>query len=405
MPIRSPWLCLLAAGLVWGGAAREAAAHGRFPAAGSVAEDPSNRQRIWVRATYGILVTDNGGERWSWVCPEAVGFDANREDPAVVISGDGSIIAGTFEGLTVSPDGCRWLAAGGELADRFFVDVQMEADPAALVSLSSNGIAADTFEVNLWSTADNGASWAHLGAAPPVDFLALTMGVSAANPDRIYLSGRDGMSGAYSAVLQRSDDRGMTWTRVTLPEGDSADGSVIAYMGGVHPGDADRAYVGLATTVEQAITRFVLLATADAGATWTNVYERPHGVAGFALSPDGNYVAIGSETDGLWTASSDTLMFEKTSDVHVRCLTWAAGGLYACTDEFKDGYSLGVSQDRGQTFEQIMHLSSPCGPLDCPADSEVGSECPARWPAEQAELGAKDCDAAAAAAAARAAAV
>jgi MYXO-CTERM domain-containing protein len=369
-------------------------AHGRFPAAGSVAIDPGAPERVMVRTTYGILQTEDAGGLWSWVCPEAIGFDADREDPPLVVATGGSVVVGTFNGLVVSHDGCDYGAVGGELEGRYFVDVQPEADPSELIALSSNGLAGGTFEVNLWSSADSGSSWTHLGMAPPADFLALSLATAPSDPARLYLSGRDGSSGAYEAVVQMSADRGASWTRIALPEGMSSTGKITAYLGGVQPGDPDRIYVGVAETNEDnEIIRFVVLFSENAGQDWQNIYERAYAVTGFALSPDGDTVAVGSEQDGLFTAPVSTHAFEKISELHIRCLAWNASGIYACVDEFKDGYTLGLSKDEGATFDELMNLSSPCGPPACALASSVGKECPARWPSEQAELGAEDCGA------------
>jgi photosystem II stability/assembly factor-like uncharacterized protein len=380
--------CLLGAML----AAAPAWAHGRFPAAGQVAVDPGDPAEIWVRSTYGILISTDAGVNWAWMCPEAVGFNADREDPALVLTADGSAVVGTFAALTVSHDSCDFVPVAGELGERFFVDVQPEANPASVVALSSNGIGADTFEVNLWSSGDNAVTWEHLGASPAPDFLALTLGVALSDPNRLYLSGRDGVVGAYTASLQRSDDRGASWMRVELPDGTSTDGSVVSYLGAVDAQNADKLYVGVVSTdADGVVTRFVILASDDGGEAWQNVYERPHALSGMALSPDGASVAIGSDADGLWIAPASTLMFTKVSDLHIRCLTWVESGLYACADEFKDGFTLGRSDDGGMSFVPLMHLDSPCGPVDCPVETSAGRECPARWPSEQAELGAEDC--------------
>ena len=385
--------------LVGASAASPVWAHGRFPAAGLIAIDPGNPDRVWVRTTYGLLVTSDHGKNWRWVCQEAVGFNADREDPPVVISADGSVTAGTFAGLRVSHDGCAWEGIGGDLADRFYVDIQAEADPAQLVTLSSNGVMADAFEVNLWASSDNAATWTHLGVSPPADFLALTLGLALSDPNRIYLTGRDGVSGAYEAVFFRSIDRGQAWTRVPLPEGMSTDGRLVAYMGGVDPTNPDRVYVGTVENDLDTIVRFVVWASDDGGDTWQNVFERPHSVSAFALSPDGSTIAVGINVDdtacpdcnGLWIGQSSDLMFTKRSTLHVGCLTWTDRGIYACGDEFKDGYTAAFSEDGGQTFTPLMNLSSPCGPLECPADTSVEAECNPRWAIERNELGAKDC--------------
>jgi hypothetical protein len=64
---------------------------------------------------------------------------------------------------------------------------------------------------------------------------------------------------------------------------------------------------------------------------------------------------------------------------HFRCLGQRPGNttdLYACGDMFQDGFSVGVSHDRGQTFEKVMKLSDLQGLLAC---SGVQSKCAAHW--------------------------
>jgi MYXO-CTERM domain-containing protein len=77
------------------------------------------------------------------------------------------------------------------------------------------------------------------------------------------------------------------------------------------------------------------------------------------------------------------------SSTNVLCLTWDASGLYACADEFLQGFTAGKSTDEGKTFTPIMHLADLCGPLDCPAASSVGEQCPTLWPTVQATIAAE----------------
>jgi hypothetical protein len=99
------------------------------------------------------------------------------------------------------------------------------------------------------------------------------------------------------------------------------------------------------------------------------------------MSPDGATILVGGQADGVWRAPSATLMLEKVSSVAVQCLTWGSAGVYACAGEFNDGFTVGLSADQGTSFSPVMHLSCLRGPLACGADTEVGQQCPAVWPA------------------------
>ncbi|MEM6787033.1 MAG: hypothetical protein AAF715_05895 [Myxococcota bacterium] len=366
-------------------------AHGRFPLAGQVAVDPNDPLRVFVRTTYGMLVTEDGSNSWAWICPEGPGFDADLEDPSILVAGDGSILVGTFNGLSRAPDVCAFTDATGTPSDAFFVDVRRGSTPSVIRAISSNGIGPDAFDVAVWASSDDGASFSRLGTAPPADVLALTLGTSRADDDRIYISGRGGtVTDGYDAVVLRSDDAGATWQRFIVPGGDE---QTLPYIGAVDPVDPDIFYVGLVRIDQDlGVTYYGLLVTQDGGASFTEAFTRETNMPGFALSPDGTRIAIGGADEGLWTADASTLDFTQVNDAVVRCLTWTESGLYACTDQFVDGFNLAVSTDEGATLTPLSMLSSPCGPPTCDATTPTGEFCPAEWVIERLELGATTCD-------------
>lgn len=380
------------------GATQTASAHGRFPQAGQVVVDPSDSGRIFVRTTYGATLTLDGGETWYWLCPETIDFNADKEDPPIVVMSDSSVVAGTFKGLSVSPDfGCDFEHVGGDLAGRFFVDVQPKEGDAGAVAISSNGLGTFAFEVNLWESDDNAATWTHFGTAPPEDFLALSLGIAFSDDDRLYLTGRDGTDDAsLEGVLYRSDDRGQTWQRLPVPNTSGPAGTqILPYIGAVTADDADNLYIGVVTTQEDNIVvHFELLHSTDGAQTWTSIFEADDDVSGFALSPDATKVVVGGPKQGLWVAPTDTHAFTKVSELRIGCLTWVESGIYACADQFIDGFTLGVSTDDGETFTPLAELGSPCGPPpECPADSSTAELCIPAWPQEQKELDAQPtCD-------------
>lgn len=388
----APWRLLagLWFGLVAlvGGSLREASAHGRFPLAGQIAVDPSDPMRVFVRTTYGILVTEDGSNNWSWICPEGPGFDADTEDPAIIVGSDGSLLVGTFDGLSRASDLCSFATAEGTPPDSFFVDLQRGSAPSVLRAVSSNGVSSDVFDVAVWGSTDDGATWSQLGVAPPSDVLALTLATAPSDDDRLYLSGRGGSAGSYEGVIMRSDDAGATWQRLTVP---GADDMTLPYLGAVDPVDPDIFYVGLVRVEDQEVVYYGLLVTQDGGQTFTEVFTRTSNMPGFALSPDGTTVAIGGAEEGLWLADASSLQFAKANETVVRCLNWTDAGIYACTDQFVDGFNLGLSTDEGATFTPLSELSSPCGPPTCDASTPVGEFCPAEWQVERLELGATTC--------------
>ncbi|MFO0586223.1 MAG: sialidase family protein [Polyangiaceae bacterium] len=351
-------------------AASPARANGRYPAAGLVAIDPSDPKHVVVRATYGVLSTVDDGATWTWVCEQSVGFSDN-EDPMVSITKDGTIVAGTFNGLSSSTDrACSFAFAGGDLADRFAVDLSVEKpSPDHVLAIVSNGIGGGKFETRVYESLDDAKTWSQAGVDLPQDFLGLSIDSAPSDTQRIYTTGRFG-SPDYTGAVMRSDDRGQTWTKLPIP---SSNDQAPPYLSAIDPADPDRAYVRLDTADAD-----VLMVTSDGGMTWAEAFKGTGPLLGFALSPDGQTVAVGGEKDGLWTAPKDTLMFTKVSDVGVRCLTWTPDRLYACADEFKDGFHVGYSTNDGKTFKAYEHLASIC-PQECPAGSTTAEKCGDQW--------------------------
>jgi photosystem II stability/assembly factor-like uncharacterized protein len=354
-------------------ASSAALANGRFPAASQLVVSPQAPNFMVLRATYGVLVSKDAGKTWDWVCERSVGY-SGAEDPSMGMLGAHTILAGTFEGLSVSPDeGCSWAMAGGELAPHVFIDVVVRPDaPSQALGLTST-YASDTdggelYTNVLFATTDEGAHWARTGAALPGDALTETLEVAKSDPARIYVSAATGPRGKKQGRFFASTDTGTTFTEypLTMNEAERA-----PYIAAVDPHDANRVYV---RTLSEGQSR--LLVTDDGGQNFRSVFEGP-ALLGFALSGDGSKVWIGN-TDGLYVASKEALTFEKRSSVIIQCLAISGDTLYACSNE-ASGFILGASKDEGATWAPLLHLWTLRGPLACAPGTSTDS-CQADWP-------------------------
>jgi hypothetical protein len=357
-------------------APREALANGRFPIADHLTVDPNDPSHLVLRTTYGILETSNAGTSWAWICEGAVGY-GGTQDPAMAILGDGTVLAGLFEGLGVTHDrGCSWAMAEGPLKGEYIIDVSTQKDdPSRGVAITSTGTGSG-FHVIVAETTDNGVTWTQAGNAILSDFIALTIDVAPSDPQRIYASGLVGK--ALAPAIERSDDRGMTWTRTYL---DPIWAEEVPFLSAIDPTNPDRLYVRLSG---DPIDR--LIVSDDGGATFTEIYTGQDDLLGFALSPDGTRVAVGGPKDGIRTASTVDHVFTQTSSIYTRCLTWAEAGLYACGNEFTDMFTLALSQDEGKTFTPLYHLKDIC-PIECPEGAPTPPACVQMWPPLASTLG------------------
>jgi MYXO-CTERM domain-containing protein len=315
-----------------------------------------------MMTTFGIVSTRDAGDNWDLICEGGAGY-ADTE-PGIAITVAGTLIAGFSNGVGVGrAQGCEWSVV--DLDGRPAVDVSVAAGGAlALATLAGQSY--------IYRSVDDGASFQMLGVPLPAGLAGLTLDAAPSDAGRLYVSAIEVATEA--GKLVRSDDSGQTWSVFDVPTSGTDFGP---FIGAVDPNDANVVYV------RSAGGPGTLFVTKDGGATFSEAYKSPTGnLRGFALSPDGSTVAVGTEFDGLWRAPTTTLAFQKVSELPIRCLTWRQAGLYACVNEalYNDCFSVGLSTDEGTSFTPLLALGAVRGPLDCDVATSVGAVCPASWP-------------------------
>lgn len=353
-----------------------ARANGKFPSADFLVAAPNDPATILARTTFGILLTQDQGQHWRWVC-EGGALYKNYE-PAVALTGAGHLVLAYLDGIgAAGPALCDYAKKPGDFEGVFVVDVSIDPDtPSRVYGLSAQGGLNIT---KVHRSDDEGESWVQAGVDLPKNFLGKTLELPNGAEPRIYVSGQDTSTGSLVGRVARSVDDGESWELFDVP------GSSIGtapFIGAVDPTDPDTLYVRLDGAPGQ------LLVSQDAGESWTPIFTGTGFLKGFALSPDGETVLVGGDLDGIYRASTTDFVFEKVSDVGARCLRWEDEGLYVCGDEVLDGFTLGVSHDGADSFTALLHLPCLEGPLDCAAETTVGATCPGEWPATAMQIGA-----------------
>lgn len=377
MHLRLVFGALIALGIIT--LAPYASAHGAFPAVRQLAADPSDPSRIFARATHGVLSSDDHGQSWRWVCTTAAGY-GSTEQPALAVSGSGSLLLGAFDGLLTSPDrSCTW--APNPSLSRTVTGLAVDAkDPNRVVVLMSSSASSGGFDSELWQSSNAGASYQSVPGPLDATTLFTGVGIAASDPTRIYLSGLQGSKN----VVFASDDSGATWAPAVVVPVTPGSTSEIA---GVHPNDPDRVYVRAGHAKTQS-SEGALLVSHDGAKTFTEVMKHQAPLLGFALSPDGDRVFVGygdphggvtldQAALGLYSADSDQNVFSRVHPGPVACVTFVGPELWACTSQADHGFEIGRSDDGGVSFTPVMKLSDLAGPLECPAASTVAMTCSA----------------------------
>ncbi len=371
-----------------------AAANGRFPLANQIVFSPTDPQLIVLRTSYGILPSHDNGKTWQYLCEEALGIGPSTlADPTLGLTRNNSLLAGVAVGLNVSSDvGCNWNCIGGPLAGQVIADLAVRPNsPNSAVAITGSTVVQpdsgqELNESRIFETTDNGVTWVPIGTPIDPDVIVTTVDVTKTDPDRLYVSGTRGFGAARTASLFVSKDKGQTWAEWQLPAADydrTTEDSI--FIGGVDPTNADRVYVrssGLVTGGRSRLT--VVNFATDPGQAFSTAHlvDVKQGflgltgeMLGFALSPDGSKVYIGSNEDGLLMADASDLVFHAmNTKIHVQCLATRGAELWACAPAV-DGFVAGVSTDDGKTFAAKLPLiGALAGPVAC-APSASGAAC------------------------------
>jgi hypothetical protein len=355
-----------------------ALANGRFPAASQLVAHPRDPARMVLRTTYGLLVTRDNGTSWDWICERAVGY-GGVEDPALAITGAGTLLAGIFEGLVSSSDeGCTWSRSPGLPQ----VVIDLAARPAAPDTVyaitgkyTGKSDAGSLFRSELHVTRDGGSTWS-LRASLDATLLLESVEVAPSAPGRIYVTAVRDHDPIKRAWVLVSDDDGAHWAEraVMLEPSERA-----AFVAAVDPRQPDRVYL---RTSGPETNR--LLLTEDGGRTVRTLF-RGGALLGFALSGDGNEVYFGGPSDGLQVAHAPAYRVEKRWAMPVQCLAVQGHTLWACSAP-QSGFALGSSEDDGVSFRPRLTLAGMRGPVPCPGSSSM-TKCAAEWDKLQADFG------------------
>jgi hypothetical protein len=342
-------------------------ADGAFPDSLGILLPEDQPQRIIAATNFGLVLSEDDGASFHWVCEDAIGLFATiyQLGPPP----DDRLFAVTADGLMLSADNaCSWSPARGsvEVASDVFADPN---DPLHVLVVAQGGADAGSDAVRAVFESNDGGS--NFGAAkyqtPPGAYIE---GVEIPRGDpktvyvALYLTEPD-----VSAQLLRSMDGGEHWQAHDVSA--SIDGLFMRILG-VDPVRPDIVY--LRVLENGPAERFAIYD--DATGTAHVTLSTGHKITAFLRRSDGALI-VGTTGEGAYISNDGGESFDALPNApHLRGLGERGGRLYAVADDMLDGFAIGMSEDRGASWKPLLRFEQIKGPLAC---GSVPTRCAIPW--------------------------
>lgn len=371
-----------------------ASANGRAPVTNGVFFAPSDPHTIWVRTTFGPLVSHDDGCTFYWVCEQNVGY-AGQFDPKYAIATDGTIFASTFSGLRVSRDGgCNFTTATsekpmgdpGRIADIWIDALDIGPSGEVWAATAESGKPND-----IYKSTDNGVTFNPSGMQSPTVWWK-SVKVAPSDAMRVYVTGYqvagtldDGGQMPPTAHFVASVDDGVHWTESAL-SGVAYGSTPLVYVLAVQPDAPDRALmvsVGAAAPAGDLLYR-----TTDGGTTFTQVLSTSDPIRDVVYR-DAMNVVVATIAGGSFTSSDGGATFAPmASPPQLACLGQNNGKLFGCGANWGPDFKAVAKSADATTWDKVFRFVELQGPLACPAGTAEHDVCAPLWPALQQQFGA-----------------
>jgi hypothetical protein len=343
--------------------AARARADGAFPDSLQLFTPADAPSRILLATNFGLLISENGGAHWDWVCEQAIvtGARLYSRGPG------GRIFAVAPLALVSSADTCTWTVATGALGGGYVGDAFPDPNDAMHV-LAIGTPAADGYAPPvLWESRDGGGTFQPPRYTAERGLVLSGVEVPRGQPGVVYLTAYDYSSSSLPhPYLLRSTDGGTTFTPRDLSP---ALGMQAVRLIAVDPDDAEKVYLRVTGTSGD------VLAIADA--VGVRIALTVSGtMTAFLRRADGRiFLGTASAAGFISTDGGQTFMAWPHTP-HLHALSERGGMLYAAGDNFADGFAVAVSSDDGVSWRPLLSFDHICGPLAC---GQVPSTCAGPW--------------------------
>jgi hypothetical protein len=336
-----------------------ARANGAFPDAQQVILPSDRPHQILVSTNFGVLISDDDGATWRWVCENVIGPFAGLyqvgpapADRLVAKSGNGAVSSGDTA--------CTWTTAMTPFPPENTTDLFPDPNDANKVyAIGILPLDGGTAQYGIYVSSDGGKTFPNSALyAVPTNAVLSGIESSRSAPGTIYAA----MYTTGPSML-RSVNGGITFQAFDL----SATTMAPLYIAGVDPMNANLLYL-VAKTAPPGDT---LAISNDGGMTIRLAVELSAAMTCFLKRGDGTLLM--GAVDGTGYRSKDGgQTFSPWKTPHLRGLAERNGILYAATSNVVDGYAVAMTTDEGTTWTPLLRLQDIQGPADCVKDACAG---------------------------------
>jgi uncharacterized protein (TIGR03382 family) len=360
-----------------------ASANGRPPLTNGVFFRPGDAQSIYIRSTFGLLISRDDGCSFRWVCERAIGY-GGEFDPKYAVAADGTIFATTFTGLKASPDGgCTWGPAPVGTGEMWVDAIDIGPDGAVWVATAES--AAPN---NVYRSTDNGQSFQTRGMLSPTVWWK-SVKVAPSNAQVVYVAGYQ-VAGTPMARLFRTDNGGDAWTErplVTDPPTIQFGTTPIVHVGAIDPANPDTLLLVSVEANPPEGDR--VYRSTDGGVTFVQVLATTDRIRDVFYAKDGSVYAATLGGGSHRSTDGGATFAPLDAPPQLGCLGQRGDGtLVGCGANWEPDFKAVARTTDAASWQKVFRFVELAGPLECPAGTTVATMCEPMWPSLKELFGA-----------------
>jgi hypothetical protein len=375
------------------GAPTPARANGRPPLTNGITFRPNDNQSLYVRSTFGLLISHDAGCSFRWVCEQAIGY-GGVYDPKYAVAADGTIFATTFNGLKVSRDGgCSFTTATAELppgAPGRIADTWVDALGIGPTGEIWAATADGTKPNDIYRSTDGGVTFAPRGMQSPVIWWK-SLVVAPSDAARVYVSGYQMTDPSPQAHVFSTTNGGQSWAPSPLT-GVQLATTPLVLIAAVDPANPLIVYLVSVDANGPGADR--LYRSTDGAATFTEVLVAPQSISNVVIR-DATTVVVATAT-----ASASAGGAFQSTDGGATFTAVAGAPRLGCLGKSPDGSLIGCGANWDPDFKAVARFTDAqwkkvfrfvelAGPLACPAGTPGHDMCDQElWPTLKAQFAA-----------------